>query len=417
MSKKPITVVSWPRAILHVDGDSFFASVEQALDPQLRQRPVVTGAERGIATAISKEAKLLGITRGMPVQLIKRTYPECVVVHGNYEAYLVFAKRMFDIMRRFTPMVEEYSIDEAFADITGLRRLHKKNYEEIARAMQNAIERELDLTVSVGVSLTKTLAKLCSKFRKPHGVTCVKGRYIHLLLERMPVGRVWGIGPNIAALLQKFGCQTAYDFVIKPASFVQSHLTKKEMEIYKELRGELVYPIDNNKKETYKSLSKAKTFEPTMDPVLLLAQMVKNVEEAAAKCRRYGLVAQGIIVMLKTQQFETEGTRATLNRATASTIELVDVVKMLFFTVYRKAVLYRSTMVILSDIMSNQSVQLNLFESVLRIRKLEKVSAVMDQINRSHGRKAVYLALSLPVRVKMAAAKPQIAIPMAQIRV
>ena len=111
---------SYPRAIVHFDGDSFFASVEQAKDYRLRGKPVVTGGERGAVTSLSKEAKMLGAHRGMPMQEIRRVCPSVIVLAGDYTAYSIYAKRMYAIAKTFTTKVEEYSIDECFADITGL---------------------------------------------------------------------------------------------------------------------------------------------------------------------------------------------------------------------------------------------------------------------------------------------------------
>ena len=115
-----ITLHSLPRAIIHVDCDAFFASVEQALNPHLKNKPVITGKERGIAASMSYEAKARGVTRGMPTGQIRQVCPEAVILPSDYEAYSLLSKRFFEIVRRFTPDVEEYSIDECFADLTGL---------------------------------------------------------------------------------------------------------------------------------------------------------------------------------------------------------------------------------------------------------------------------------------------------------
>ena len=120
---QPFTLHSFPHAIVHFDGDAFFTSVEQALHPDLKGRPVVTGQERGIIACASYEAKALGIKRGVALHEARRMCPDLVVLPSDYETYSLFSKRMFDIARRYTPMVEEYSIDEGFADLTGLRRV------------------------------------------------------------------------------------------------------------------------------------------------------------------------------------------------------------------------------------------------------------------------------------------------------
>ena len=165
-------------------------------------KPVITGKERGIVAAASYEAKARGVKRGMSLYEVKKVCPDIVILPSDYETYSLFSLRMFEILRRFSPDVEEYSIDEAFVDLTGLRRSFHGSYGMIAQKMQETVEAELGLTVSVGLSITKVLAKIGSKHNKPHGLTIIPGRDIHLYLKDLPVEKVWGIGPNTAAFLK-----------------------------------------------------------------------------------------------------------------------------------------------------------------------------------------------------------------------
>jgi DNA polymerase-4/DNA polymerase V len=183
MDNQPLTIHSWPRAILHLDADAFFASCEQAVHPELRGKPVVAGRERGIVAAASYEAKARGVKTGMSLMDVKKVCPEAIIVPSDYETYSLYSLRMFEILRRFSPDVEEYSIDEAFVDLTGLRRSFHGPYGMIAKKMQETIEKELGITVSAGVSLSKVLAKIGSKYNKPHGLTIMPGRDIHIYLR------------------------------------------------------------------------------------------------------------------------------------------------------------------------------------------------------------------------------------------
>ena len=137
-----LTLSSYPRAIAHVDCDAFFASVEQAIDPSLKGKPVVTGKERGIIACASYEAKAFGIKRGVSLRDAKRACPGLVILPSDYETYSIYSERMFSIMRRFTPDVEEFSIDEAFCDLTGLRRVYRASYKDISRLMKEEIEKD-----------------------------------------------------------------------------------------------------------------------------------------------------------------------------------------------------------------------------------------------------------------------------------
>jgi len=405
-----IQIHSWPRAILHIDADAFFASVEQSLHPELKGRPVITGVERGIVAAASYEAKARGVRRGVPLSEVKRLCPGCVMLPSDYETYSLFSKRMFAILRSFTPVVEEYSIDEAFCDLTGLRRLHHGSYTLIARKIQWEVHRELGISVSVGLSLSKSLAKLCSKFRKPQGLTAVPGRYIHLLLERTPLEEIWGIGPNSSALLSKLGLKTALDFVLRPEGFVQRLLGKVGREIWMELRGESVYKVNPIPKSEYQSIGKSKTFvPPSSDPEYLLAQLLRNLESACIKARRYNLVADRLIVYLRRNDFSHAGVEVQLSRPTVATLELAPIARELFWRVFESSTpslssplqrgrghgesptLYRATGVVLGGLHRGGGIQFGLFESPLSVLKVEAASQAIDTINGKFGKHTIHV--------------------------
>ena len=262
MDSQPITIHSWPQAIMHMDADAFFASCEQAVHPELKGRPVITGKERGIVAAASYEAKARGVERGMRLFEAKKVCPDVVLLPSDYETYSLFSIRMFEILRRFSPDVEEYSIDEAFVDITGLRRTFHGPYSDIAGRIQETIIKELGISVSIGVSLTKVLAKVASKHKKPGGLTIIPGGDIHIYLSNLPVGKVWGIGPNTSAFLKKFNIITALEFARSKEEFIKAYLSKPYQEIWHELNGRSVYPVTRESKSSYKSISKTKTFTP-----------------------------------------------------------------------------------------------------------------------------------------------------------
>ncbi len=284
---------SWPRAILHVDGDAFFTSCEEAIHPELRGKPLITGGERGIVACASYAAKRIGIKRGVSLPEAKRICPGLIVLPSDYETYSLFSRRMFNIIRRYTPDVEEYSIDEAFADLTGMRRALRASYETIAERIRREIIKELGITVSAGLSLTKVLAKAASKHRKPDGFTVIPGRAIASYLRDLPVGKLWGIGPATTNYLNKMGVRTALEFARLPEETVKRRLTKPGVEIWREIRGESVYPVTAEEKSTYFSISKTKTFAPaSADPDYLFAQLLRNVASACIKARRYDLAPE-----------------------------------------------------------------------------------------------------------------------------
>jgi DNA polymerase-4 len=401
MPTQPLTIRSWPRAVLHLDADAFFASCEQAVHPELRGRPVITGKERGIVAAASYEAKAKGITRGVSLYDVKKICPDAVVVPSDYETYSLFSVRMFEILRRFSPDVEEYSIDEAFVDLTGLRRSFHGPYGLIAKRMQETIETELGITVSVGVSLSKVLAKIGSKHNKPHGLTIIPGREIHLYLEKLPVEKVWGSGPNTAAFLGKFGIKTALQFAKKDERFIHKHLSKPYQEIWHELNGRSVYPVTAESKSSYQSISKTKTFTPpSADETFVFAQLSKNLENACIKARRYKLSATTLILFLRTQEFRDTGVEMKLDRPTAYPIDLFGPLREGFEQIYRSGSRYRQTGVVLGGLMPETAVQYTLFDNTDRIDKVSKIYSVVDKVSEKFGKYAVHHAASLPTKLQ-----------------
>ena len=392
----PLVLHSFPRAILHLDADAFFAAVEQAMVPSLKGRPVVTGRERGIIACASYEAKALGIARGMTLSDAKRRCPALVILPSDYETYSLYSRRMFTIMRRFTPEVEEYSIDEAFADITGVRRIHRASYEQIALRIQETIAAELGITVSVGLSLSKSLAKLCSKFRKPAGFTAVEGRHIHLLLQRTPLEKVWGFGPNTVNLFEKQGLRTAYDFVMRPERWAGRMLGKIGREIWNELRGTAVYTVKTEESAPQATIIKSKTFAPpSTDREFVHAKLVRNLESALMKARRHKLRPRYIGVVLRRQDFTHEGAEAELSRGTASTLEVMPVAGELFDRAFHAGVEYRATMVVLGKLEADADEQFELFEDRVRVDNLRRISRAVDEINGKLGKHSVRSGTSL----------------------
>ena len=154
-----------------IDCDSFFVSCERKLNPELKGLPVsVVSGERGCIISRSREAKMLGVPMGIPLFQAVEKYPECIYISANHYNYTKISKQVMAILKEVSPNVEIYSIDEAFVDFTGLTKLYKKNYFQLARDLQKRILEEVDIPVSIGVSRTKTLAKLASDKAKilPH---------------------------------------------------------------------------------------------------------------------------------------------------------------------------------------------------------------------------------------------------------
>ena len=400
MSDILFSLYSWPRAIIHIDGDAFFTSCEEAIHPELKGKPIITGGERGIVACASYAAKGLGIKRGVPLHQAKALCPEIVILPSDYETYSLFSRRMFTIIRRFTPQVEEYSIDEAFADITGMRRALHASYETITSRIKKEIELELGIGVSVGLSITKVLAKVASKHRKPDGFTVIPGRLIARYLQDLPAEKIWGIGHATTSYLNKMGVRTALEFASLPEKTVKERFTKPGVEVWRELRGESVYPVMPEEKSTYASISKMKTFSPpTTDREYLYAHLLRNLESACIKARRYVLAPRKIIPLLKKNNFDTAGTEVKLTRPSVYPLELAPLLQELFDQLYNEKELYRATGIILLDLVPDTPVQYSLFENPVKAEKIRQLYEAADTLGGKYGKHTLHLGGSHPIEV------------------
>lgn len=380
---------------MHIDGDSFFASCEVAKNPALRGLPVITGKERGIVSSMTYEARALGIRRSMPLHEIAKKFPQAVIMPSDYETYSLYSNRMYEIVRRFTPAVEEYSIDECFADLTGMRRVHKMPYAQIVAKIKADIERDLGMTFSLGLSATKTLAKVGSKWKKPNGLTVIPLTEAHLFLQKTPIDTVWGIGPSTTAFLRKFGIRTAFDFTQKSEVWVCANLPKPGVELWKELNGEVMNELDTVGRETYQSISKTKTFTPpSRDPHFIFAELSKNIENACIKLRRWELATPEIFFFLKTQGFKYHGCSISLSYATSIPEDILREVKKYFMRMYKSGVEYRATGVTFMKLEDARKTQLDLFGAVLQSKSVEKIYENIDEICAKYGKHAIFLASS-----------------------
>ncbi len=387
----------FPRAIVHFDGDSFFASVEQALNWKLRGKPIVVGAERGAPTAVSIEAKRLGLSRGMSMKEIRRKCPQVIVVNSDYTAYVIYARRMYAIAREFTPLVEEYSIDECFVDITGLEKSFHMSYEEIAKAIQHELHQKLGITFGVGLGPSKVLAKTASKFRKPAGFTAIPAREAHLFLKELPVGSIWGIGPSMALSLQKLGVTTALEFASKDHEWLRNHdIAKPYRQIWSELRGKSIHHVHPEARDTIGSIQKTRTFAPpSIDPAFIYSQLSRNVERACAAARLHGVFAKEASFFLKTQEFLYGRREFRLPFATNDPSVILAHIKPLFDELFHPRVLYRATGISLHHFLTEDTVTEDLFGESTKLREKLEVFSAADSLNKRFGRGTVVLASSM----------------------
>lgn len=364
-----------------MDGDAFFVACEVSLQPQYRGKPVVTGAERSIITALSYEAKALGLTRTMPVYQVKKQFPQVTILSSNYDTYLIFSRRMFSIVRRYTDRVEEYSIDECFADLS-----HIENPESTALRIQKDIEKELGITISVGLGPTKVLAKIASKQNKPKGFTS-------FLQERniadIPIRKVWGIGRSASAQLAGLGVITIQDFIQKDRSWITLHLSKPYQTIWYELQGISVLEVETIS-DPQQSIAHTRSFLfSTKDKKMVWSELVKNIEAVCVKARKAGFDARDAYVFIKTKEFQYSSIHITFDIPLSDPISITKIVVEKFDDLFKKNVLYRATGITLQNLIPRNST-VSLFET----KNNSKLFDIIDGLSHKHGEGIVHVASS-----------------------
>jgi DNA polymerase-4/DNA polymerase V len=287
------------------------------------------------------------------------------------------------------------SIDEAFCDLTGLRRPLKMSYETMAERIKADLEGELGLTFSLGLAPTKVVAKIASKWHKPAGLTVISGKDLHRYLDQVPIAQVWGIGEQTTAYLTHFGIHTALDLARRDEQWVRTTLTKPHIQIWQELRGVAVIPLEVGEKHTYQSISKTKTFTPpSNDRAFLLAQLSKNTENACIKARRYHLDARRVFFLLRTQGYRHAGYELVLSCPTNVPSAIVPLINQHLDHVCRPKQYYRATGVVLSDLRGEGDAQLDLFGEVVRAERVRAVYTAIDKLDAKYGKHTVFLGSS-----------------------
>ena len=302
--------------ILHVDMDAFYASVEVLRDPSLAGRPLIVGGsgDRGVVASCSYEARAYGISSAMPSARARRLCPHAVFVPGDLSRYAGYSRRIHDVFTSYTPLVEGISLDEAFLDVAGARRLFGPA-EAIARAIRDRILAEVGLGCSVGVGSSKLVAKLASKRAKPRatlsgvepgpGVVVVPPGEELAFLHPMPVSALWGVGPALEERLRARGVETVGDLAAVPRETVVRWLGAAAGQQLHELAwARDARPVEPERAP--KSVGHEETFAVDLvDPADLRREIVRQSDAVAGRLRAASLAGRTVTVKVRFNDFRT----------------------------------------------------------------------------------------------------------------
>ena len=375
-----------------VDCDSFFVSCEQAVNPELKGKPVCVMSGRGqCVISRSKEAKKLGVRMGMPYFQIEGAMKKAIYINANHDLYCEISEKVMDVLKEISPKVEVYSVDEAFVDLTGLERLYKKNYYEIAQFIREEIKNKADIPVSIGISSSKTLAKLASDKAKKieEGVFLIGSRKIQPELLKTSIDEIWGIGRNLSALFRKNGILTAYELVQQNDLWLNKQIGIRGLEMKHELLGEMISPVDDSVKLP-KSIQKTSALAKfTSDKEYLKNSLNYHIHRACVKLRKLDAKCFGISIYLRTKDFKVFCEKRVLNKATNFELEISDIIFELLDELYNPNILYRSTGVILDTFEQNSEAQLSIFDNPEDDIKKEKLTKCFDKLESRFGKNII----------------------------
>ena len=316
--------------ILHVDMDAFYASVAERDDPSLRGKAVVVGAgARGVVLSANYAARKYGIRAAMPVGRAKRMAPHAIFVTPDHQRYSEVSAKVMEIFDSFTPLVEPISLDEAFLDVTGARKLLGTG-REIAVEIRRQVEASEGITCSVGIAPSKFIAKLASGHCKPNGILEIPADRILNFLHPLPVNAIWGVGPKTAETLERLGLRTVADIANLPrATLIRALGQASGASLYELAWGRDYRDVTPN--EPDKSISAAETFAQDIDdPEEILQEFLRLTEKAAARLRENNYYAKTISIKVRFADFSTISRSKTLPLPIDSTHDIYEIAKTLY---------------------------------------------------------------------------------------
>jgi DNA polymerase-4 len=301
------------RCIVHIDIDAFFAAVEELLNPALKGKPVIVGGlshERGVASTASYEARKYGVHSGMPLRKAYQLCPHGIFIRGNYQIYSAFSEKFFRALSRYTPDVEEASLDEAYLDLTRCRPLYS-SFSRTVQEIKQRVEKELGITVSVGVGPNKLLAKLATNHAKPGGLFEIDPGEEERFLKGLGIESLPGIGPKTQVILRMLNIHKIGDLWGMPRATLRSLFGLNGEELFLQARGIDSRPLV--RASIPKSISRETTFlEDLWDRRLLLAHLAYLCDRLTLPLRQRHLFAHIIEVKVRYSDFKTEVRRRLL---------------------------------------------------------------------------------------------------------
>lgn len=368
--------------ILHADMDAFFSAVEQRENPELKGKAVIVGginlSNRGVVSTASYEARKFGVHSAMPIAQARKLCPDGIYLPARHSLYQEASQNVFSILRKYTPLVEKLSIDEAFLDVKGCEKLYG-NPVEIAASIKKEVKEKTELTISVGVSVNKFLAKLASDYDKPDGLTVIEKKDIKSFMRNLDIDKIWGVGDVFAAKLGEHGVDKVSDIWPYSLKELKEEFGKGGVKLYYLSRG-----IDSRNVESkneIKSISHEETFADNIeDRDRLFAYLFKMSEKVSFRLHSNSLKGNTVFIKVRYADFTTYSRQKSLKNHIDSSGKIYQTAKKLL----EKDNLLNKPLRLLgigvSGLAAENQQQLNLFEE-----DNDQLERTIDQIKRKYG--------------------------------
>jgi DNA polymerase-4 len=385
-----------PRAIIHVDMDAFYASVELLDNPGLKNLPVIVGGlgPRGVVATANYEARAQGVHSAMPMARARKLCPRAHYIRPRMSRYRELSASIFVVFRKFTPLVEGLSLDEAFLDVSASLSLFG-DLESIGRQIKQEIKQQTGLTASVGIAHNKFLAKLASDAQKPDGLVLVKRGEVLRFLDPMPISRLWGIGKRTAPKLASLGILTIGQLRRSDISVFRPVLGNRAEHFHRLARGEDEREVQLRRPD--KSISNEVTFDnDLLDRRELLAELLRQSESVASRLRAQELLASTVVIKIRDGSFRTVSRSCSMRACSNSTRTLYRMARALFQSWREK---HRTTPVRLLGMgvtgLEPESRDGKSDGDLLDSRAERNLDQVFDEINQRYGDSKIVHGLSL----------------------
>ena len=369
-----------------VDCDCFFVSAERAYNPKLKGIAVaVLSNNDGCVISRSKEAKALGLKMGEPYFKAKHEYPQILYVRANHELYQKISNKVMNKLKSYTDEVEVCSVDEAYIELTGLKKLYKKNYIEIAKMIREEILLDLDIPVSIGVSSTKTLAKLASdKAKTSGGIFVIGNAKRNKVLRETSILDIAGVGKKVGEKMREECIFTGLDFISRPDYWIRSQFHKNGMDLKNELNGISLFSVMREHKAPTSIQQTAALKEFSKDIEVLEKDLIKHIRKAAQRARSEKARALMIEVMLRDKEFRVFTQKLKLPFATNQEMEIIPLALQVLRNMYNPYIVWRSVGIVLSHLVYGDVCQNDLFGKVEKSD--ERLGLALDKLEEKFGK-------------------------------